>query len=79
MDKSLHLRCLLPLLTLPRVAEKRIPEDTALPCPCVVEEGISRLLQEIRGLQIKPAKGRLKDLKRIDRLVEAVNACPNVS
>ena len=50
-----------------------------MPCPCVVEEGISRLLQEIRGLQIKPAKGRLKDLKRIDRLVEAVNACPNVS
>lgn len=34
------------------------------------DEPLIRMLEEIRDLRVKPAKGRMKDLKRIDALID---------
>ncbi len=42
-------------------------EKRKMPMPCV-----ERLLKDVRALNVKPRKGRLKDLGRISTLVDAI-------
>ncbi len=45
--------------------------------PWVPAAGVSRaLLDELRGLKLKPEKGRAKDLARIQKLVESLAMFP---
>lgn len=32
--------------------------------------GITRMLEEIQALKVKPEKGRMKDLKKVDELID---------
>src|SRR5689334_12801335 len=51
--------------------EAVISQLETVPTPLLKRESPG-WLHEIRGLKLKPAKGRLKDLKEIDELIAAV-------
>lgn len=49
----------------------QIRSDVASMAEDMGDDGaVCRMIDEIRGLRIKPGKGRMKDLKRIDTLID---------
>jgi len=62
-----NLRIQARMAEIVRVLERREPSDSATPLPAPAALGA--MLKRIEDLKLKPAKGRGKDLKRIDDLV----------